>query len=82
MSKLYPCKASITQTEYVQIVGLLAIAKRHMRTIEDIEKALREIIGQTGDNGHCGDAIFCNYTADELLEKMEVKVQKPKRAKR
>lgn len=82
MSKLYPCKSSITQTEYVQIVGLLTIAKQHTQMIASIEKSLREIIGQEGDNGHCSDAIYGDYTAEELLEKMAVKVLKHKKAKR
>jgi hypothetical protein len=75
MSELYPCKESISYAEFLQVTGLLVLAKRHMASIDDIEKALRDIIGQAGEDSHCGDAIFSGYSAEELLDKMECKVR-------
>lgn len=79
MSKLYPCKATVTQSEYLQLIGLLTLAKGHVETQRQIAAAVAELIGQEGDRGHADDAVWSPYTADELLEKMEIKVLKAKK---
>ena len=75
MSKLYPCKKSISRQEYYQIIGLLLIAQRKIHEAFEIEKMLREIIGQEGDKWHVSDAIHNDYTAEELLGKMKISVK-------
>lgn len=82
MSKLYPCKATISQNEYLQLIGLLTLAKSHVDTQNQIAAAVAELIGQEGDRGHAQDAVWSPYTADELLEKMEIKVVKQKKGAR
>ncbi len=79
MSKLYPCKPTITQMEYLQLIGLLTLAAQHVEAQKQLEKAVAELIGQEGDRGHAQDAVWSPYTADELLEKMEIKVVRPKK---
>jgi hypothetical protein len=75
MSKLYPCKASITRTEYLQLLGLLTVAKRHTAMLRELIPAVREILGQQEDRGHADDAVWGDYSIEELLEKMEVTVE-------
>jgi len=75
LSKIYPCKESITENEKLQLMGLLVLAKRHNDALKDIVASVRKIIGQEGDRGHCDDAVYCDYSVDELLDKMEVVVQ-------
>lgn len=75
MSKLYPCKESISENERLQLMGLLILAKRHNDSLKDIVASVREIIGAVEDEGHCNDAVYCDYPVEELLEKMEVTVR-------
>jgi hypothetical protein len=75
MSKLYPCKPTITRNEYLQLVGLLTVAKRHTAMLREIIPAVREIIGEQDDRGHSEDAVWGDYSPEELLEKMEITVE-------
>ena len=61
----------IKRNEYLQVVGLLALASTHAKALRDIEEAICKIVGET-PGGHVGDAIYSNptYTADELLKKV------------
>lgn len=75
MSQFYPCKESISHMEYLAVTGLLVIGKKHRQALEHIEQAIADIIGVARENnGHVSDALWQDYTADELLEKMECKV--------
>jgi len=68
-------KTKITKKEYLQIVGLLALAEKHMNATEDIEEALREIVGEKEKYGHCGDAVIDKElrNANSLLKKLNIK---------
>jgi hypothetical protein len=68
-------KKSITKTEYQALIGLLTIAKEHTNALNSIEAAMRKITGEKAKYGHCGDAIYSNYPADELLGKLEIRVK-------
>ena len=62
---------SISEDDYLKIVGLLALAASHKEKLEDIILALE---GATGEeehsNGHCDDAAYCGYTANDLLQRL------------
>jgi len=79
VSKLYPCKAEITPSEHMMLIGLLTLAKRNNDANRQLIASVREIIGQDGDRGHADDAVWGDYSAEELLEKMEIKVAKAKK---
>jgi len=68
-------KTKITKKEYLQIVGLLALADKHMNMMSDIEDTLRNIVGEEDECGHCGDAIIDKglRNADSLLKKLNIK---------
>lgn len=68
----------ITRGEYLQILGLLLLAKKHTRIIDDLREELETITGETTDSvaGHCSDAVAgCHeYSADELLLRLKITV--------
>jgi hypothetical protein len=68
-------KTKITKKEYLQIVGLLALADKYMKIIGDIINELREIVGEKEEWGHCGDAVIDDRlrNADSLLKKLKIK---------
>jgi len=71
----------ITKQQYLQVVGLLTLAKSNMARLQDIESSIRDVLQVTksdegksgvGDPQHIGDAIYSVYSPDELLEKLGV----------
>jgi hypothetical protein len=67
----------LTRTEYLQITGLLLIGKKHREALEDVQRALHELTGEDDDplSGHCGDAIYSEYSARQLCEKLKLTVE-------
>lgn len=68
----YTDKTVISSADYWQLVGLIAIGHRYNDHLLEIEKAIRALVGEAGEGGHSGDALFCNYTADTLLDKLGI----------
>jgi hypothetical protein len=68
-------KKTITKNERLQLVGLLALATKHNAFIGALKDAAYEITGEEDDCGHTSDAIYSDYSADELLRKLEIKVK-------
>ena len=64
----------ITQNQYYQLVGLLTLSKRYNAKLNDIMAAAAEITGDEVNGGHTMDAVFNDYTADELLHKLDIEV--------
>jgi hypothetical protein len=61
----------LKKDDYLKVVGLLALAPAHNKALADIEAALCRILGEKPNTGsHVGDAVYSNYTADTLLEKL------------
>ena len=62
----------LKRNQYLQVVGLLALCPAHNKALEDIEAALCKILGEKPKTGpHVGDAVYCNYDTDTLLEKLD-----------
>lgn len=72
----YTEKTKVSKTEYLQLVGLLTLAEAANKKQRDILKAVMAITGETDNCGHSGDAVYGDYSADELLEKLGIKVHK------
>ena len=70
----YTDKTEITETEKLQLIGLLVLAKAGNERMKDILSAVMAITGEQGDMGHSSDAVYSDYTADELLEKLGITV--------
>jgi hypothetical protein len=70
----YTDKTEITENENMQLIGLLVLAKAGNERMKDILKAVMAITGETEDCGHSSDAVYSDYTADELMEKLGITV--------
>ena len=71
---------TISKSDYYKTIGLLTLAKSHHDKLLDIEDSLCEILDEekdsSGYSGHIGDSIWSEqYSADELLKKLEIKVE-------
>ena len=64
----------ITENEKLQLIGLLVLAQAGNERMKDILKAVTAITGEKDDMGHSSDAVYSDYTADELLEKLNITV--------
>lgn len=74
-------KKEITKQEYLQIVGLMMLARQAAKQILDCEKAygsLLEMVDKDTDNyfGHFSDEIWGEGNVDAVLTKEGVKVKK------
>lgn len=70
---------TISYQDYLQIVGLMALAKHHNDMLAQIEETAGRLLGEEkeyGQYGHISDQVFCREPdADTLLKKMEITVQ-------
>lgn len=77
-------KTTITQSEYLQALGLMTLASHHIGRLKDIEASLKTLFAVEpqddetsgiGDPDHIGDAIYTEYSTDELLKTLGVSVE-------
>jgi hypothetical protein len=70
-------KTTITKHQRLELIGLLALAEKHMNALDDINEAAQELTGDTEDGGHVCDAIFdsSRRDADALLKRLDIKVK-------
>ncbi len=72
---------SITQQDYLQLVGLLAIAKQQCKMLKLIEESAASLLSEESDDGyygHVSDFIYSpeNRDAKELCKLLDIKVNK------
>lgn len=77
---------TITESDRLKLIGLLALAAHHNRAIEDIRRALYEITAEEPD-GHTSDTLYSVGTsfgqgpkdpadaADDLLKLLKITVE-------
>lgn len=68
--------------QYIQLIGLLAMAKKYNQKLVDIVDAIQYVLDITpednqncygiGDPQHINDAVYCDEEADDLLNKMGI----------
>ena len=75
MSKV---KWKLTRSEYLQLTGLLALGRKHVKITEDIEREACKITGEEYGMGHTSDAFYEGYTVEELLERIKLRNEKKK----
>jgi hypothetical protein len=70
-----------SESEFWQIVGLLALAKKANEQLKYIEEAIGDTLGIDteeilGNSGYISDAIYGenNYNAHDLLKKMDIEL--------
>jgi hypothetical protein len=78
MASLYTDKTEISRSEYLQLVGLLTLAKRHTAALRDLERAAAEITGDREEYGSFGltsDVLYQDDPdADDLLRRCGITV--------
>ena len=75
----------LKRSEYLQVVGLLALASTHSKALEDIEAAICKLVGEKPHEGageHVGDAIYAPYTADQMLERIDAQRKRDAKVKK
>lgn len=70
---------TITENDYLRIVGLLTLARDHNDKLADIARSVAGIVGEDFEEAaiggnHSGDAVYGDYPAAELLRKLEIRV--------
>lgn len=76
-----PAQGEITYEEYLAVVGLLELAKQYNAKLQDLEHSLASILGEFIDDtpaigyyGYVSDAIYEGYSAQELLDRLQVMI--------
>ena len=62
----------LKKEDRIKLVGLLALAPQHNKALQDIERAVCDIVKveKFGDCGHVCDAVYSEYDVDTLLDKL------------
>jgi len=75
---------TLTPAQYYAVHGLLALSCAYNKKIEDLVKALAEILDEPENSqnyyGHVSDAVYGSHGPDELLRLLDFNVPKPLRA--
>lgn len=66
---------TISRSQHLQLVGILTLAKRYRELMDDLTRAALSITKEGEECGHTNDAIWSDYTADELLERLHITVK-------
>lgn len=71
-------KTTITRNEFLQLEGILALAKRLQDQAAELKAAACELTGEDAEEwGHTSDAVYSDgTTAAQLIKKMGIKVLK------
>ncbi len=76
-------KAIISKEEYLQLIGLLTLARQHKKMVDDLEKAMKEITGEDNDfSAMSGDYIWeagRGESVKDLLKDLKIKVNGSKK---
>ena len=68
-------KKTITYNESLQLQGLLILATKHRKTLEDIADVVRELTGDSSSSS--SDAVFTDdFPVDLLLSHLKITVEK------
>lgn len=74
---------TVTQSQYLQLVGLLTLSKIHSTKVNDSRDAIRELLEcnpNSNEGDHVDDGVWGtdNPNADDLLKRMGIVVKKQK----
>lgn len=65
---------TITRSEYHQLCGLLLLSQRHDRALDEMKRAVADLLG---DEDWASDAVrggVADYDADDLLQRMGIEI--------
>lgn len=68
---------TISQKDYLTLQGVLTLADRHTRTLDDLIQIVSDIIGEEDEyNDWAREATSERYSADDLLRKLKITIEK------
>ena len=68
-------KTTITKNEYLQLVGLQALANSYLKKIDDLESLAYELTGELDSFGFTTDMICNDRGIDEVLEQLDITIK-------
>jgi hypothetical protein len=68
-------KKQISKNEYYELMGLLSLAVTYNEKLLDLAEACRHITQEEDEFGHSSDAVYSDYSADDLLERLHIVVE-------
>lgn len=69
----------LKRSEYLRLNGLLHLARKHTAILRDIEEEMCRITGEDPQaGGPTAEAIYSDYTVDQLLRKLKEQVARTK----
>lgn len=70
---------TITSLEKLQLIGLFVLHEKAEAHRLAIEKSVADIVGEKSEDGyyhgHVSDSLFDKSTVEDMLEKLEIKVE-------
>ena len=66
-------KKTITKSQKMILIGLMAVAKSHAKQFTDAERMMNEVVGEDETFGHMSDQIFEN---DDAIESVRIALKK------
>ena len=69
-------KHTITESQYYTLIGLREVAKNEWKVLESLEKAAKEITGESDENSHSNDFIHGSRELDDMLRILNITVIK------
>ena len=68
----------ISHNDYLKLIGLLSLGEHHNSRVREIERCMAELLRESDDGsgyfGHVSDAICSDYSARELLRRLEIEL--------
>jgi hypothetical protein len=68
-------KTKVSKAQYLQLVGVLALAEMYHAKLRDLHDAARAITEEQDNCGHTNDAVYSDFDADALLRKLKITVK-------
>jgi hypothetical protein len=71
----------LKQSQYLQVVGLLALAEQQRKQLRGVEQAIAELLEVESDDsgyyGHISDAVWSgNLNVNQLLSRLRIDVER------
>ena len=66
----------MTNNQYMQLLGLQALARMHNKAMEEISNAVQELTGEKDAFGYSNDFVYNDESVAWLLNGLKIKVEK------
>lgn len=66
---------TITKAQKLQLIGLKALAAKHLETLDDLDKAALDITKENPDQGWTSDLLYNGAEIDYVLDMLGIEVE-------